>query len=388
MMTDISWQASLASSAVTAANEVRCTVHASQTAACAKEAADSAYKRAAEYLDTIIETDESEVVQAKVATLKQQAIHSAIVEYETLSAKHNSSTALAHDVRTWNVHRKREVFSACWDIATSQQKASNHFAQAWEQLRDGFMDHFPLMDISTSQSSSSIKGEYTERTTNVSSRINQEKNDFSLQDIMLADYLDVAIPFGYCTNAAQVTSSSSAEVFENNAGTRDLGGILSCGILSIGNKPNIENSETLQREKVLNENEEPLSLINAIYEVHESKIQDSDEVLDFRSLSFDDVGPQSLFGNNSENEELIYAFHRSTEDVKSHFENSFSVEIDFKDDVSPVDLPSKNDPIDTLGSNSMGNLTRMNSMESLINGLMTWATYDVEETTIPLDITS
>jgi hypothetical protein len=398
LITDVSWQASLASSAVTAANEVRCTFQASQTAASAKEAADLAYKRATESLDTINETEDSEAAQARVAILKQQAIHSAIVEYEALSAKHKSSTALAHDVRTWNNHRKREVFSACLDIVTSQQKSAHHFAQSWEQLRDGLINTSPLptTHLCTSQSNSSsptshafpsFTNENTQSAISFNTQTNKNKFDPSLQELMLADknnlYPDTSDPFAYCTTPVGEMSLSSSEVLGNNSFSFHLDGIASCESLPIGNNYNIENMGRTESDQVLDENEETLSFVNSTGKLPDDEIQDTDEILDFRSLSFDDVDPQPLFVNNSDEEDLIYAFLQNAQDMKSHLHESISVNDNLQNVPFPGDLLDENEPVDI--TTTMGTLTRMNSMDSLINGLMTWAPNDVEESTSLLD---
>jgi hypothetical protein len=47
--------------------------------------------------------------------------------------------ALAHDVKTWNMHRKRETLRSCITFATSQHEASRRAVDAWSSLKNGFL---------------------------------------------------------------------------------------------------------------------------------------------------------------------------------------------------------------------------------------------------------
>ena len=138
----MSWHASLASSAVLAAEEVRKTVKAFRIASKAKLAAKTAAKLALDvYNSQEFSTDEeAEAVKARVSTTQSDAIHAAVIEHEALSAKRKAAVALARDVRYWNIHRKREILSTCIEAAKAQQKAANETANAWTQLREGLLD--------------------------------------------------------------------------------------------------------------------------------------------------------------------------------------------------------------------------------------------------------
>lgn len=141
MIDDISWQTSLASSAVSAAEDVRSAVRVSRTAANAKAAASSAAFAAQSAcengkFDTI---DEARAAQTRASIAQSHAIHSAVVEHEANSVKRRATLALAHDVKVWNVHRKRELHRSCVAYARSQHEATRRAVDAWSSLRDGFI---------------------------------------------------------------------------------------------------------------------------------------------------------------------------------------------------------------------------------------------------------
>jgi hypothetical protein len=60
-----------------------------------------------------------------------------VVEHEAKTVKRRATLALAHDVKCWNAHRKREVLQAALSYAKSQHEASRRAVDAWSCLRDG-----------------------------------------------------------------------------------------------------------------------------------------------------------------------------------------------------------------------------------------------------------
>ncbi len=62
-----------------------------------------------------------------------------MVEHEAKTVKRRATLALAHDVKCWNVHRKREVLLACMSYARSQHEATRRAVDAWSCLRDGYL---------------------------------------------------------------------------------------------------------------------------------------------------------------------------------------------------------------------------------------------------------
>jgi hypothetical protein len=138
---DVSWQTALAGSAVSAAEDVRSTVRAARTAASAKAAADSAAFAAQNACEaaSFPTIDEARAAQTRSSIAHSHAIHAAVVEHEANTAKRRAALALAHDVKCWNVHRKRELRRTCLSYARSQHVASRRAVDAWSCLRDGFL---------------------------------------------------------------------------------------------------------------------------------------------------------------------------------------------------------------------------------------------------------
>jgi len=148
---DLSWQSALASSAVSAAEDVRSAVRACRTAARAKLAAEAASGSAQKACETsrFATPEDARAAQTKASIAKSHAIHSAVIEHEALVAKRRATMALAHDVKCWNVHRKRELLSLCRNLAREQREASHQSLLAWDRLLEGFVGTSPttILDV-------------------------------------------------------------------------------------------------------------------------------------------------------------------------------------------------------------------------------------------------
>lgn len=138
---DISWQTALAHSAVSAAEDVRSAVRAARTAANAKAAAVSAANVAqtACQKGKFNSVDEARAAQTRASIAQGHAIHAAVVEHEAKTVKRRATLALAHDVKCWNIHRKREILQVALSYAKSQHEATRRAVDAWSCLRDGFV---------------------------------------------------------------------------------------------------------------------------------------------------------------------------------------------------------------------------------------------------------
>lgn len=138
---DITWQTSLASAAVIAADDVRKAVRVSRTASNAKAAASSAAMAAQSVCENgaFANIDEARAAQTRASIAQSHAIHAAVVEHETKTVKRRAALALAHDVKCWNMHRKRELLKSCLAYARSQHEATRRAVDAWSGLRDGFI---------------------------------------------------------------------------------------------------------------------------------------------------------------------------------------------------------------------------------------------------------
>ena len=138
---DISWQTALAHSAVSAAEDVRSTVRAARTACNAKLAAVNAAYMARDVCENgkFANIDEARAAQTRSSIAQSHAIHAAVIQHEAKTVKRRATLALAHDVKCWNAHRKREVLKICLAHAKSQHEATRRAVDAWSCLRDGFV---------------------------------------------------------------------------------------------------------------------------------------------------------------------------------------------------------------------------------------------------------
>jgi hypothetical protein len=141
LFSDMSWQTALAHSAVSAAEAVRLTVRAARTAANARAAATNAAEvaQAACQKGKFASIDDARAAQTRASISQSHAIHAAVVEHEAKTAKRRATLALAHDVKCWNIHRKREILQVVLSYAKSQHEATRRAVDAWTCLRDGYV---------------------------------------------------------------------------------------------------------------------------------------------------------------------------------------------------------------------------------------------------------
>lgn len=116
-------------------------MRASRTASNARAAASSAAFSAQTACERgeFANLDEARAAQTRASIAQSHAIHAAVVEHEAKTVKRRATLALAHDVKTWNVHRKREMLRSCIAYARSQHVATRRSVDAWSTLRDGFI---------------------------------------------------------------------------------------------------------------------------------------------------------------------------------------------------------------------------------------------------------
>ncbi|KAK1745010.1 CCAAT/enhancer-binding protein zeta [Skeletonema marinoi] len=140
---DLSWQSSLAASAVSSTAEVRDALKASRTSTRAKTAAFAAAEKAKGAYESCDSSSSKEEVQSSLKTAfvtQSHAIHATVVEYEANLSLKRASVSLAHDVKCWNVHRRKELLQSCIQFAKSQKEACKKASDAWLSLRDGLID--------------------------------------------------------------------------------------------------------------------------------------------------------------------------------------------------------------------------------------------------------
>ena len=123
--------------------EVRGAVRASNTASRAKSAAYIAAEKAKKAYESCDHTSSKEKVQhtqSEASKAQSHAIHATVVDHTANIAKKRSAVSLAQDVKSWNLHRKNEMLRTCIQFAKSQQEASRKAADAWESLKEGLID--------------------------------------------------------------------------------------------------------------------------------------------------------------------------------------------------------------------------------------------------------
>ena len=123
--------------------EVRGAVRASNTASRAKSAAYIAAEKAKKAYESCDHTSSKEKVQhtqSEASKAQSHAIHATVVDHRANIAKKRSAVSLAQDVKSWNLHRKNEMLRTCIQFAKSQQEASRKAADAWESLKEGLID--------------------------------------------------------------------------------------------------------------------------------------------------------------------------------------------------------------------------------------------------------
>ena len=126
---------------MTAAEDVRAAIRVARTASNARAAASSAALTAqtACERDEFANIDEARAAQTRASIAQSHAIHAAVVEHEANTVKRRATLALANDVETWNIHRKKEMLRTCISFARTQHQASRRSVDAWSTLRDGFI---------------------------------------------------------------------------------------------------------------------------------------------------------------------------------------------------------------------------------------------------------
>jgi hypothetical protein len=126
---------------VSAAEDVRSAVRAARTAENAKAAASAAAYAAQSICDAggFPTIDDARAAQTRASIAQSHAFHAAVVEHEAKAVKRRATLALAHDVKCWNVHRKREMLQSCIAHARSQLESTRRAVDAWSCLRDGFI---------------------------------------------------------------------------------------------------------------------------------------------------------------------------------------------------------------------------------------------------------
>ena len=383
LCTEIFWSASLASSAVSAANEVHEVVKASRTASNAKKAAETAAAKAHEICQTTTFStmDEARQAQVRASKLRSQAIHAAVVEYEAVTAKRQAAVALARDVKCWNVHRKQQLIRTCLQFVKSNQKIAHQSKNAWEGLRDSLLQSSSISNIVNSsvqpidnaifqppdiQAPSyqtqdfSYEEQNTEMSPNNGPCINESinDNDYSLE-LLEPSYIDTN--FGTTMEVPQPETTSYGEEISDGAQS--------------SNSPIVESSfhDTFQ-ENIPTENEM-------------CKIEPKQEILSNHQDDFEnqvaDSKPKDIFSAEMEvkDEASIADNITSFPENISHTENESHPQS--SNSTGTEIVSSGNDYLLERNEVEISSDDGMTgSMQSLVDGLMNWGgQWDQEEDT-------
>jgi hypothetical protein len=348
---DLGWQSALATSAVGATDEVRDAVVSSRTASRAKAAAFTAAaksKTAYESLDASSSQDEIKSAQAEASATQSHAIHATVVEYEANMAKKRAAISLAQDVKCWNTYRKRELQHTCLAYAQSQRDACRKAADAWESLRDG------LIESSTSFFALGELGILPEQNITVTGDdhvlIINATDDHDSQDesrISLTNDTTNANTLGFITSQeweGQLSGDRSKEVLKpsmeslNNASSSAASvpeafvDVTELTASAFDLEDSADNAYLLHPPDISNLDDDHFALQQDIISAADSSSQsDDDEAMDTCAFQHDDLGIESVLDQRPPPEE-------TEEQCKSSF--------------------------------SGDNMTM--SMQSLIDGLMTW----------------
>lgn len=319
---DISWQTALAHSAVSAAEDVRSTVRAARTAGNAKLAAVNAAHMAQEVCEKgkFANINEARAAQTRSSIAQSHAIHAAVVEHEAKTVKRRATLALAHDVKCWNVHRKREVLKICLAHAKSQHEATRRAVDAWSCLRDGFVGSTVIPSTQawkpTKTRSAPINDQPEVKTTIFG---DSEQGTSSNSAIIAVEHKDLKLPTG-----SQPSKSSN-----NSSGEVDI-------------------------SQAYDEPDPAVSLVVA------SPIPEVDDTLNILN----------------EDNDAIQSSGAHTAEVKEH---SYGADDDESNNecLAQAIMMSKSSGEESSEKETNENLT--SSMQSLVDGLMNWGGIDVED---------
>lgn len=380
-ISEIFWSASLASSAVSAANEVHEVVKASRTASNAKKAAETAAANAYEICQTNTFSTEDEARQAQVRSskLRSQAIHAAVVEYEAVTAKRQAAVALARDVKCWNVHRKQELIRTCLQFVKSNQKVADQSINAWEGLRNSLLQSSPISNIVNSSvqpidnvtfqppktqatlyqtQDFSYEEEYRELTASSDDPPTND-NDYSLQ-LLETPYIDTN--FGPKIEASQSETRSTCEEIMDSA--------------QLSNSPIVESSfhDTFQ-ENIPTEDE--ICKIQPKQEILSNHQNDfEDQVADCKRKDMLSTEMELKDGDSKADNMISFPENTSTKN-ESHPQSSSGADAEIVS--SGNDYLLERSEVEITSDDGM-----TGSMQSLVDGLMNWGGQWDQEEDMPL----
>lgn len=377
-----------------AADEVHDAVKASRTASRAKKAAENAAMRAHQMSETasFATAEEAQQAQSYSSSLRGQAIHAAVVEYEALTAKRQAAMSLARDVKCWNVHRKKQLIRSCCEFIKQNRNVARESKRAWEGLRNGLLESSSIsMIVNSSVHSLDDKTSRTPATQPLSQQNHafsfkeddevataSSTNDESGTNTFFHSNMETEYVLQVQPSYMDIQKVTEREGTEQTQ-TPDSCDLTSCEALS-SNSPDVESSfhDTFEE-----------SIENDMYDFQSQQHDDGmsnqscnveDQVEGSGSDDFPDDGmlksastrinlstPESGFGSN--NGRYIKKVGESNHESTSQ-------------GISIIDAGNEevdgNDLYNTLATSVEDGMT--NSMQSLVDGLMNWGgQWDQEE---------
>lgn len=353
---DLSWNTSLAHSAVSAVEELCDSVNVSRTAARAKRTAEKAAKTLQNRFNSDIYSskEEEDIAKKHVSELQNHIIYSTVLEHEAMVAKGRVAKALANDVKYWNVHRKRELYHACLATAKSQHIATGKSIEAWSQLKDGLLNLFSVPMI--------VENRVIQNTLPQSSKLKADVEYFSPSS-------DNNIEDGYLHLDALNERNISQE--KNEQYTDQASCIIHTGDLEdLYTSSDIMKPTTTHNDDFMNTGE--TSIKSPVEDNHteitspEMNTDKSDEKI---------LGCQENEVISKETESAIQGIDSLTD---TSYPNPHDYNFDLKYEISHRTINASLVSSDLLGTEACDQMT--DSMQSLVDGLMTWGgQYDSDE---------
>jgi hypothetical protein len=357
---DLSWHASLASSALSAADDVQTAVDAADTATRAKLAANSAAREAHQtYTSVEFGTKEdADIAQKRLSDLQSHAVNAAVIEHEALSAKRHAAVALANDVKCWNVHRKQGMLRTCIETTKAQILMAHQSKVAWEELRDGFLAPLNVpVAVKTRYMNHDDLGESIDTTSVAES---SKPNILPPSpEVRLGDFMTSNDHFTYSHDVDSIESPNDDHGGHPNAYSMldDYCSIDDIDILSDSSQDFAERAHNVKSTNI-SPDENSIIMTNII--PNQSPIKENLESL---HASFQSEESQAIQSYNNVEDVVVSPTPtvKSNEDDNEVKENKqpFNESMYVNDDASLHDSSCENDPMS-------------DSMQSLVDGLMNW----------------
>jgi hypothetical protein len=286
--------------------------------------------------------EEAKAAQTRASIAQSHAIHAAVVDHEAKSVKRRAAIALANDVKCWNVHRKRELLRSALSYARAQHEATRRAVDGWSCLRDGFIGSVvmpPLYDRPL--------------TTTSTSRSTRDQQQSSTSTELFGSGLDAFGPSPrYTTDPGETTATILGAPASHN----------SPPIVAIQHHDLVPQPP-------------PLDLLSGSNQYNDStSFHDTTSSLSKKTES---ESPEDVFDNKAES-------FKSASFFDAHAMLPFATASPIHEEDTPHNQTSDNQESEAttraLTESTTVDNSMTQSMQSLVDGLMTWGgTIDIEE---------